>query len=66
MDLRDRFRGCLLGGAAGDALGMPVEGYSAEQIQILFGRIEDMLSPSRGIFMPATGPASSPMIRKRL
>ena len=50
MDLLDRFRGCLLGGAAGDALGMPVEGYTAEQIQSLFGRIEDMLSPPEGHF----------------
>lgn len=50
MSLRDRFRGCLLGGAAGDALGMPVEGYTAEQIQSLFGRIEDMHSPPEGHF----------------
>lgn len=50
MDLRDRFKGCLLGGAAGDALGMPVEGYTADEIQSLFGRIEDMLSPPEGHF----------------
>ena len=25
MDCLDRYRGCLLGGAAGDALGYPVE-----------------------------------------
>lgn len=43
MDLLDRFRGCLLGGAAGDALGMPSEGYTADEIRSLFGRIEDMM-----------------------
>ncbi|HPW72975.1 MAG TPA: ADP-ribosylglycohydrolase family protein, partial [Methanothrix sp.] len=43
MDPQDRFRGCLLGGAAGDALGMPAEGYTALEIQSLFGRIDDML-----------------------
>jgi ADP-ribosylglycohydrolase len=33
----DRFRGCLLGGAAGDALGAPVEFMSAEEIRQRFG-----------------------------
>ncbi len=50
LDLLDRFRGCLLGGAAGDALGMPAEGYSAFEIQSLFGRIEDMLPAPVGHF----------------
>jgi len=50
MDLLDRFRGCLLGGAAGDALGMPSEGYTALEIQSLFGRIEDMVAPPEGHF----------------
>ena len=35
--LRDRIRGCLLGGAAGDALGYPVEFQSAGQITARFG-----------------------------
>src|SRR6056297_2907366 len=34
---RDRFRGCLLGGAAGDALGAPVEGISRAEILERFG-----------------------------
>jgi len=34
---RDRFRGCLLGGAVGDALGAPVEFLSLEQIRERFG-----------------------------
>ena len=34
---RDRFRGCLLGGAVGDALGAPVEFLSRDEIQRQFG-----------------------------
>lgn len=34
---RSRFRGCLLGGAVGDALGAPVEFMSAEEIRTCFG-----------------------------
>lgn len=34
---RDRFRGCLLGGAVGDALGAPVEFLSRDAIQRRFG-----------------------------
>lgn len=33
----DRIRGCLLGGAAGDALGYPVEFHRAEQITAQYG-----------------------------
>ena len=36
---QDRFLGALLGLAIGDALGMPVAGWSAEQIQRQHGRI---------------------------
>lgn len=35
--LRDRYRGCLLAGAAGDALGAPVEFMSLSQILKTFG-----------------------------
>ncbi|MDV3135969.1 ADP-ribosylglycohydrolase family protein [Mycobacterium sp. 29Ha] len=35
--LRDRFRGCLLGGAVGDALGAPVEFYTRDEILAQFG-----------------------------
>ena len=34
---RLRFRGCLLGGAVGDALGAPVEFLSRDNIQCEFG-----------------------------
>lgn len=44
--LEDRFTGCLLGGAIGDALGMPVEGLTRDEIAQL-GVIRDFM-PSRG------------------
>lgn len=31
--LRERYRGCLVGGAIGDALGRPVEGWSADRVR---------------------------------
>lgn len=40
----DRFLGCLLGLAIGDALGMPVEGWSREQIEERFGRLDGYVS----------------------
>ncbi len=42
-DLRDRFRGALLGLAAGEALGAPAEFLSADQIAERFGVIADIL-----------------------
>jgi len=36
-DLRNRFSGCLLGGAVGDALGAPVEFMSLSEIRTRFG-----------------------------
>jgi ADP-ribosyl-[dinitrogen reductase] hydrolase len=42
-DLRDRFRGALLGLAAGEALGAPAEFLSADQIVERYGVIADML-----------------------
>ena len=42
-DMLDRFKGCFLGLAAGDALGMPTEGYTAEEIRSKFGPVRDML-----------------------
>ena len=50
MDMLDRFRGCLLGAAAGDALGMPTEGYTAYEIKSLFGTVRDMMPAPAGHF----------------
>jgi len=41
---RGKFEGALLGIAIGDALGMPVEGLSIEDIKRKFGRITDYLN----------------------
>jgi ADP-ribosylglycohydrolase len=38
-----RFRGCLLGSAVGDALGMPVEGARASSIRQRLGEVRDFL-----------------------
>ncbi len=38
LTLNDRFCGCLLGGALGDALGYPVEFMSADEIEKNYGR----------------------------
>ena len=50
MQLLDRFRGCLFGVAAGDALGMPTEGYTAQEIQSKFGLVREMLPAPAGHF----------------
>jgi ADP-ribosylglycohydrolase len=46
-----RFRGCLIGGAIGDALGMPVENMTRQQITAKYGpRIEGFFpKPNRGL-----------------
>ena len=43
LDISDRFLGCLLGLAVGDAFGMPVEGFSADQIRQNHGWINQYL-----------------------
>ena len=42
----DRFCGCLLGVAVGDALGMPVEGLTAEEIRASVGEVREMIAPA--------------------
>ena len=37
MDIKKRIRGCLLGGAIGDALGAPVEFMCMREIEQHFG-----------------------------
>ncbi len=46
LRLRDLFRGAMLGTRIGDALGMPIEGMSAEAISRHHGRVSEML-PAR-------------------
>ncbi len=50
LDMLDRFRGCLLGVAVGDALGMPVEGYTAHEIESKFGSVREMMPAPEGHF----------------
>ncbi|MBO8181079.1 MAG: ADP-ribosylglycohydrolase family protein [Archaeoglobus sp.] len=46
--MEDRFRNCILGLAVGDALGMPVEGLSPENIKQLYGEVRDFLPSPYG------------------
>ena len=50
IDMLDRFRGCLLGVAVGDALGMPTEGYTAREISSKFGMVREMMPAPEGHF----------------
>jgi ADP-ribosylglycohydrolase len=46
ISLKDRFTGCILGGAIGDALGSSTEGRTPEEIVKRFGgRVEDFVPP---------------------
>lgn len=40
-DITDTVYGCLIGGAIGDALGAPVEGWTHQQIQEEYGTLEE-------------------------
>ena len=46
--LKWRFKNCLLGLAVGDALGMPVEGLSRDQIIKIYGKIDNFLPSPNG------------------
>ncbi len=43
-----KFRGAVLGFAIGDALGMPVEGLSREDIKRIYGKVEDFMPSPYG------------------
>lgn len=45
MDILDRAYGALVGGAIGDAMGMPASFLTREQIKNTYGYIEDFLKP---------------------
>ncbi len=46
--MEEKFRNCILGLAVGDALGMPVEGLSIENIKQLYGEVRDFLPSPYG------------------
>jgi len=47
VSTRDKFKGCMVGLALGDALGMPCESYSFSAIVHNFGRITNFLDPDK-------------------
>ena len=47
-DLKGKFRGSMIGLAIGDALGMPVEGWTPERIRVELGGVSDMLDGRKG------------------
>ncbi len=47
VDYRSKYRGSLIGGAIGDALGRPVEGRGPDEIRSRYGSVRDFL-PARG------------------
>ena len=57
-ELLDRFRGCLLGLAVGDALGMPLDGLTAEEVLARHGQVTEMLGGGRWMVRP--GQVSNP------
>ena len=48
--LLDRFKGCMLGLAVGDALGMPVEGLTRDEIGGRLGEVREMVAPASDHF----------------
>lgn len=57
---RNKVKGLFVGGAIGDALGMPVEGWSAEKIAEKYSRIEKYLIPvDHKYYSPEQNPAGS-------
>lgn len=47
--LKDRFIGCMLSTHAGDALGMPVEGYDYKVIESNCSELGEMLEARMGM-----------------
>lgn len=55
ISLEDKFIGCLLGGAVGDALGFTTENLSRERIRQKFGRLTDYkVRPGKGYYTDDT------------
>jgi ADP-ribosylglycohydrolase len=52
IDKKDRFSGCLLGLAVGDALGQPVEAFPAERIRREFGEVRDFMAGDPRLPLP--------------
>jgi len=48
QNIYDAVYGCLIGGAIGDALGAPVEGWYYDEIRARYGRVTEFESTRRG------------------
>ncbi len=48
VDIKENFQGSLLGTFVGDALGMPVEGWSPDTIAKHYGPVREMLEDRLG------------------
>ena len=59
----DRFTGCLLGVAVGDALGQPIEAFPPERLRREFGEIREFTAGDPRLPMPL-GPGSGRMTRR--
>ncbi len=62
--VRDRFRGALLGLAAGEALGEPADFLTAEQIEERFGVITEMIGGGCHDVAPGETTDENPWPRK--
>ena len=49
MDRLDRAYGALVGGAIGDAMGMPASFLTRQQIRTAYGYIQDFLTPQKEV-----------------
>ena len=47
-NIKNRIKGCLIGVAAGDAMGMPSSMMSPEKIRRIFGKIDSFLPAPEG------------------
>ena len=66
VDKLDRYRGCLLGGAAGDALGYPVEFLSLDGIREQYGPAGiTEYKLQRGVAQISDGHPDDPLYRQR-
>jgi ADP-ribosylglycohydrolase len=48
IDILDKVYGCLIGGAIGDALGAPVEGWYYTDIREKYGKVRDFMTFEKG------------------
>jgi ADP-ribosylglycohydrolase len=65
-NLLDRVYGCLIGGAIGDSLGAPVEGWYYQEIRAKYGKLEEFLPFSTGYSVGAPGTVTDDTILRHL